>query len=123
MTDERMAAPAEAPPPSINGFIIDENGFLITILASPTDAWRPLTPFEMGGLSSEEMQAIMGPMFVGRIEIIDSHSGVLLASETFPADAFPHDGHIPGSNLGFKAEAGTDLLPSVKIIEYGLAPR
>jgi hypothetical protein len=120
---EWMAASADAPPPQMSGMHIDEDGLLLTILVSPTDAWRPLTPLEMTESSSEELQAIMGPMYVGRIEIFDSRSGGLLASESFPADAFPLDGRIPRTNLGYKSETGTDLLPSVKIIEYRLVPR
>ena len=61
------------------------------------------------------------------VEVIDTRSGELLASEVYPAsrarDILPR-GLFRGSLLGYRYKQGKDdLLPFVEIIEVELAPR
>lgn len=103
---------------------LDDRGFLLVVFSYPGKDWRPITAEEMSAVTStEELMALSYRGLEAGIEVIESRSGALLASDRFPADAFPMGGAFSRTNLGFKLPSGPDLVPQLTIVEYNLMPK
>ena len=107
--------------PGVRYLHISQGGILYAMISRPTEDYA--RAWERGDMSREQRDLLTEIV----VEVIDTRSGELLASEVYPAsrarDILPR-GLFRGSLLGYRYKQGKDdLLPFVEIIEVELAPR
>jgi hypothetical protein len=114
--------PMERPPVGMGFLHLDDSGLLLVGTTGPSEAWRPYTFQEWSALSPEEQAR----SFEARIDVFDTHAGVLLASRVLTGAemaAPPFEDLFPGTRLGARHEVDEGLLPRVRIVEYELVAR
>lgn len=137
--DPTRLAEGDPPPTRVTLLHVDDSGLLYVYGLGPTGHWR--SPAALGRAPTEEEMDRMAHLF---LEVIDTKSGRLLASERNLARTqflarFPHQ-FFRGSNEGYRYKQGDtygfswsprdpreddpeDLLPSVEIVSVELVAR
>jgi len=138
--DPARLSRGDPPPPRVSLLHLDDSGLLYVYLFGATGKWR--SPADLGREPTEEEMDRMVQVFV---EVIDTRSGRLLASErrltrTQAMARFPHDFFL-GSKEGYRYRVGDTygrswspgelregdqpggLLPSVEIVSVELVAR
>ena len=102
------------------------NGLLYVMVRRPTDEF--VRQFEEGGFRGGDRRELRERLDAGVeavLEVIDTRSGELLASDPYPASRAREI--LPtlfrGSLVGYRYRIGEDGLPFVEIVELQLVPK